>query len=80
MNKLKSFFELNIPFVIENCPDETDLKNKKLVIYWQVGESDTGNFTASFSNSFEDVVENLWQAAKKHYPDAECFKEEREEG
>lgn len=32
------------------------------------------------SKNIEKSIQKLWEQAKKHYPDAECFKEEREEG
>lgn len=74
---LHKFLILNIPVIIENCSDAIDIKNNKLVVYWQIGEKYSGNFASGFSNSIHEVVNEILQTAKKHYLDAPCFKEEK---
>lgn len=85
MNKLQKLFENNIEFSLRFDPytmGQNGRVSKTIApITWAVFErSDKKYYTQTLENGRSDniknTIEQLWQAAKKHYPDAACFKEE----
>ena len=68
MNKLQKLFENGVRFQIV-CTDEY----LDWTIYSKNGQE---KIETKFGLDFNFEIEQLWQAAKKHYPDAACFKEE----
>ena len=73
MDKLQKLLEADIPFRILNF-SKVGMRKQ---IEWSLLASTLWKSEEGKADSADEAIEFIWQAAKKHYPDAECFKEEK---
>jgi len=72
MNKLQKLLEAGVIFEIKTFEKRTPSDLFFAAVYSKNGSA--GNLCRT--NSIDEVLNFLWDTAKKHYPDAECFKGE----
>lgn len=73
MNKLQKLLEADIPFRILNF-SKVGMRKQ---IEWSLLASTLWKSEEGKADSADEAIEAIWQAAKKHYPDADCFKIEK---
>lgn len=70
MNKLQKLFESNIKYNIF-C------YGSRYQFLFKIYLKNHDTYSLGYHKNLESGVNWLWEEAKKHYPKAECFKEER---
>ena len=79
MNKLQKLFDSGIHFLIMSHYGISKLAGSEVEdsIGWILFNlENTKVITRGFNKNFEEVGHIMWDFAREHYPDAECFKEE----
>lgn len=72
MNKLQKLLEADIPFKLLSF-SKVGMRKQ---IEWSLLASTVWKSEEGKADSTDEAIEELWQAAKKYYPNAPCFKEE----
>lgn len=72
MNKLQKLLEADIPFKLLSF-SKVGMRKQ---IEWSLLAATVWKSEDGKADSAHEAIEAIWQSAKKHYPDAPCFKEE----